>query len=50
MNFDAGSTAKISKWLNWTVTLTDRYLNHPPLGRKTNDLIYTTGVGVTFAR
>jgi len=50
MNFDTGATTKFSKWLNWNVSLSDRYLNHPAPGRKTNDLLYTTGLGITFAR
>ncbi len=41
---------KLSKWLNWNVALSDRFLNHPAPGRKTNDFLYTTGLGVTFAR
>jgi putative salt-induced outer membrane protein len=49
-NFDAGMVMKVGKWMTWNVTLSDRYLNHPAAGRKTNDLLYTTGLGVTFAR
>jgi small nuclear ribonucleoprotein (snRNP)-like protein len=43
VNFDIGASTKISKWLNWNVSVSDRYLNHPAAGRKTNDLMYTTG-------
>jgi putative salt-induced outer membrane protein YdiY len=50
VNFDVGASTKVSKWLNWNVTLSDRYLNHPAAGRKTNDFLYTTGLGITFAR
>ena len=50
INFDAGASTKVSKWLNWNVTLSDRYLNLPVAGRKTNDFLYTTGLGVIFAR
>jgi hypothetical protein len=50
VNFDAGASTKISKWLNWNVSLSDRYLNHPAPGRKTNDFLYTTGLGIIFAR
>lgn len=50
MNFDIGASTKISKWLSWNVSLSDRYLNHPAPGRKTNDFLYTTGLGITFAR
>jgi len=50
VNFDVGANTKVSKWLVWNVSLSDRYLNHPAPGRKTNDFLYTTGLGVTFAR
>jgi len=50
VNFDVGASTKIAKWLNWNLSLSDRYLNHPAPGRKTNDLLYTTGLGITFAR
>ena len=50
VNFDAGATTKISKWLNWNISVSDRYLNRPASGRKSNDFLYTTGLGVTFAR
>jgi putative salt-induced outer membrane protein YdiY len=50
MNCDIGAFTKVSKWLIWNVSLSDRYLNHPAPGRKTNDFLYTTGLGITFAR
>lgn len=50
VNFDVGASTKVSKWLNWNLSLSDRYLNHPAPGRKTNDFLYTTGLGITFAR
>ena len=50
INFDIGSATKLSKWLTWNLSLSDRYLNRPAPGRKTNDFLYTTGIGVTFAR
>ena len=50
VNFDLGASTKIVKWLSWTVAFSDRYLSKPAPGRKTNDLLYTTGLGITFAR
>jgi putative salt-induced outer membrane protein YdiY len=50
MNFDIGASTKLSKRLNWNVSLSDRYLNNPATGRKANDLLYTTGLGITFAK
>jgi putative salt-induced outer membrane protein YdiY len=50
VNFDLGATTKISKWMTWNVSISDRYLTNPAPGRKTNDFLYTTGLGITFAR
>jgi putative salt-induced outer membrane protein YdiY len=50
VNFDIGASTKISKWLNWNVSLSDRYLSRPAPGRKSNDFLYTTGLGIIFAR
>jgi len=30
--------------------LSDRYLSNPVPGRKSNDWLYTTGLGITLAR
>ena len=50
VNFDLGANTKISKWLTWNVTVSDRYVAIPNPGRKTNDFLYSTGLGITFAR
>ena len=50
MNFDIGMSTKVAKWLNWNISLSDRYLSNPAPGRKGNDFLYTTGLGITFAR
>lgn len=50
VNFDIGASTKVSRWLTWNVSLSDRYLSNPAPGRKTNDILYTTGLGITFAR
>jgi hypothetical protein len=50
VNFDLGISTKLLKWLAWNVSLSDRYLSNPAPGRKTNDFLYTTGLGITFAR
>ena len=49
-NFDVGASTQIFKGLSWNVSFSDRYLSNPASGRKTNDLLYTTGVGINFAR
>ncbi|MBY0506984.1 MAG: DUF481 domain-containing protein [Bryobacteraceae bacterium] len=50
LNFDVGATTALTKWLNWTVSLSNRRLSNPAPGRKPNDILYTTGLGFTFAR
>lgn len=50
INFDAGATTSLTKWLTWSVALSDRYLSNPVPGRRANDLLYTTGLGFTFSR
>jgi putative salt-induced outer membrane protein YdiY len=49
-NFDLSSNTKLRKWLVWNLSFSDRYLSDPVAGRKTNDVLYTTGVGVTFGK
>ncbi len=48
LTFDSTLSTKITSWMNWNVTVSDRYLSNPPLGSKNNDLLFTTGVGVTL--
>lgn len=50
MNFDTGVTTALTKWLVWNISLSDRYLSNPVPGRQANDLLYSTGLGFTFAR
>jgi hypothetical protein len=50
VNADLSFVTKDRKWLSWNVALSDRYLSNPVPGRKTNDWLYTTGLGVTFGK
>jgi hypothetical protein len=50
VNFDVGFVTKVRRWLSWNLALSDRYLSNPAPGRKTNDWLYTTGLGLTFGR
>lgn len=50
VNFDVGLATKLMKWLTWNLALSDRYVSNPAPGRKTNDFLYTIGLGMTFAR
>ncbi len=47
-NFDLSANTKIRKWLVWNLSAGDRYLSDPVAGRKRNDVLYTTGIGLTF--
>ncbi len=49
-SFDAGLATKISKLLTWQVNLSDRYVTNPLPTFKKNDLLLTTGLGVTFGK
>jgi putative salt-induced outer membrane protein len=47
---DFASVTKINKWLAWQFSLNDRYVTDPPIvGTKTNDVILSTGLNVSFA-
>lgn len=47
--FDSGINTKISHWLSWQTTLSDHYVSNPLVGTKGNDLLLSTGLGITFA-
>jgi putative salt-induced outer membrane protein len=46
--FNFGTITKISKWLGWQNSFGDIYVSNPPAGRKKNDIIFTTGLNVSF--
>src|SRR5258706_10747975 len=50
INFDTTASATIRKWLSWQFTVSDRYLSNPLPGRKANDILFTTGLRLTFAK
>lgn len=50
VNFDTALVTNINKWLGWNVGFSNRYLSNPVPGAKTNDILFTTGLRVTFAR
>ncbi len=50
MNFDVAAITRLSRWLSWQITASDRFLSNPVTGRKKNDLLLTTGLRITFAR
>jgi len=46
--FDFGTVTKINKWMGWQNTFGDVYVTNPPTGKRNNDVIFTTGLNVTF--
>ena len=50
MNFDIAAAAAIKKWMAFQISASDRYLSDPLPGRKTNDILFTTGLHFVFAK
>ncbi len=46
--FNFGTVTKISKWFGWQNQFSDIYVSNPPVGAKQNDVIFTTGLNVSF--
>jgi len=46
--FNFGTVTRISKWLGWQNSFGDIYVTNPPAGKKQNDIIFTTGLNVSF--
>ena len=44
---DAGLNTKVYKRLSWQLTFSDRYTSFPLPGKKNNDLLFSTGVGIS---
>jgi putative salt-induced outer membrane protein YdiY len=50
MNFDMSLVTAVRKWFSWQFTVSDRYLSNPVPGRKSNDVLFSTGLRLTFAK
>jgi len=48
--FDFASVTKISERLGWQNSFSDVYVTNPPLGKRQNDIILTTGLNVSFGQ
>ena len=48
VNFNFGVITKIVKWLGWQNNFTDTYVTNPPSGKKQNELVFTSGLRITF--
>lgn len=48
--FNIGTVTKIHKWFGWQNQFADIYVSNPPLGtRSKNDVIFTTGLNISFS-
>ncbi|HLW84710.1 MAG TPA: DUF481 domain-containing protein [Candidatus Sulfotelmatobacter sp.] len=47
--FNFGTVTKISKWLGWQNQFADVYVTNPPSTAKKNDVIFSTGLNISFA-
>jgi putative salt-induced outer membrane protein YdiY len=48
LTFNVGTVTKIKKWLGWQNQFGDIYITNPPTGSKSNDVIFTTGLNISF--
>jgi putative salt-induced outer membrane protein YdiY len=50
LQLDATAATKLKNWLSWQVTFSDRYVSRPLLGLKNNDVLFTTGLRLTYGK
>ncbi len=46
--FNLGTVTKLKKWLGWQNQFGDIYISNPPTGSKSNDVLFTTGLNISF--
>ena len=46
--FNFGTVTKINKWLGWQNSFGDVYVSDPPIGKKKNDILLSTGLNFSF--
>ena len=49
-SFSLGTITKISKWLGWQNNFSDVYITNPPVGKKQNEFVFTSGLHLAFVR
>lgn len=49
-SFNSNISTKLKAWLGWQVTFNDNYISNPPTGLKGNDLLFATGLRLTFGK
>ena len=48
--FNIGTVTKLNRWLGWQNQFGDIYVSNPPTASKNNDVIFTTGLNISFTR
>jgi len=48
--FSFGTVTKLNKWLGWQNSFGDVYASDPPPGKKKNDIVFSTGLNLSFVR
>jgi len=48
--FDFATVTKLNKRLGWQNSVSDVYVTNPPLGKRQNDVIVTTGLNISFGQ
>jgi hypothetical protein len=48
--FDSTLVTQLKTWLSWQITFSDSYINYPPPGLNSNDLLLSTGLRVTWGK
>jgi len=48
--FDFGLASKLYRAITWNLNFGDRYNSKPVAGKKNNDVLFTTGVGLSFGK
>ena len=48
--FDTSLVTQFKAWLSWQITFSDSYINFPPPGLKSNDMLLSTGLRVTWGK
>jgi putative salt-induced outer membrane protein len=50
LNVDLSAETALWRWFSWQFTVNDRFLSNPVMGRQKNDLVFTTGLRLSFAK
>jgi len=48
--FNIGTVTKLNRWFGWQNQFSDIYVSNPPTTAKKNDVIFTTGLNVSFGQ